>query len=181
MGTKGGGFEWDVARSLSLWLTKDEDDGQLVRSRSSGAWATQRRKRGKSGVKTQLGDLAAAGPDVAPLVAKFLRCFFVECKAYKGEPNLWALFRCDDEDCKAKLVLWWIKASEQASAASARSPLLIMRRNYQPTLIASPFGLTLSAIKVGVHWGDYDLCLEPFDALLEMDPEEAMRLSGYAG
>lgn len=179
MGTKGGGFEWDVCRALSKWLTHGKDDGQLVRSRSSGAWATVRAKQKKSGIKTQLGDIAAAGPEAHENVNLFLSNWFVECKAYKDEPNLYALFRCEDE-CKAKLVQWWIKATEQAYEANHRSPMLIVKRNRQPILVVTEHGLdAISDIRMRITWTDYDFVMQPFADMLAMDELDFLKWAHY--
>jgi len=135
MGTKGGGWEWGVARRLSLWLTGGQDDSQLVRSRGSGSWATQRHKRNKR-TGTQVGDLA----DNGPAGEQFLETYMVECKAYKDEPDLYRLWT----HTNPVLIGWWRKAVQEATEHNL-VPLLVAKRNFRPPLVATPPGLLLGA------------------------------------
>lgn len=167
MGTKGGGWEWDVARKLSSWLTEGADDSQLIRSRASGAWATQRRKRGKK--PRHPGDIAPADVnDMAEMVAWFCGRFLTECKAYKNEPDWWPLFR--EGGKPPVLIRWWAKAVEEAKRHGL-SPLLIVRRNNRPAVVVSVGPLLANpAAYMVVHYHSYNFSVMPLWNLLDSNP-----------
>lgn len=64
---KGGQFERDTCRLLSLWWSKGKRDDVLWRTAGSGARATMRRKRGLT-TANSCGDIAALDAEGKPLV-----------------------------------------------------------------------------------------------------------------
>jgi len=68
---KGGQFERDFSRQLSLWWTKGERDDIFWRTAGSGARATVRTKKGKS-TAGQYGDITATDPDGKLLIDNIL-------------------------------------------------------------------------------------------------------------
>lgn len=135
--TKGGGWEWKSARGLSAWLTGGETH-HLVRSQTSGAWVTSRTRAGKKVGATHAGDIAPEGPDAHPNVLLFCSSFYIECKAYRNQPNWWSLLRGP----KPKVLEWWRVAQEQAQEHGDREPLLILKRNNYPPVVGHNLGLT---------------------------------------
>lgn len=125
--TKGGGWEWKTARALSVWLTGGEDQ-HLIRAHSSGGWATSRARRDQAVGTSHTGDVAPVGPEAHENVRVFCERFYVECKAYKNEPNWWRLFRNDD----APVWKWWKEALRQSAEYEDRRPILILKRNNRP-------------------------------------------------
>lgn len=65
--TKGGQFERDISRQLSLWWTEGREDSAFWRSSQSGGRATQRAKVGKSTLNAA-GDLCAQNAEAQKLL-----------------------------------------------------------------------------------------------------------------
>ena len=116
---KGGGFERQVAKLLSLWITAGRAEDALWRSSMSGGRATIGR-----GKVRQAGDICAVAPEGHALVDRF----FIECKAYKklGIPEF--LLRTT-----GTLATFW-KIAVRESAKYGREPMLIARQNALPVL-----------------------------------------------
>ena len=68
--SKGSSFEREVCKELSLWWTNQEADDIFWRSHTSGARATQRKKKGKT-TYGQDGDVTATHPCGQPLLDFF--------------------------------------------------------------------------------------------------------------
>lgn len=64
---KGGTFENEVCRELSLWISEGKRDDLFMRSQSSGGRFTQRRKSGKD-TAYQGGDITFSDPLGEPLI-----------------------------------------------------------------------------------------------------------------
>lgn len=64
---KGGAFEREIARQLSLWWSGGAADDWFWRSSQSGGRATSRAKKGKTTMNA-CGDLAAQGPEAQKLL-----------------------------------------------------------------------------------------------------------------
>jgi hypothetical protein len=72
---KGGSFENEVCRELSLWFTNGERDDAFCRSDGSGSRFTKRIKKGKD-TANQGGDISFCYPDGEQLI----KIWCVECK-----------------------------------------------------------------------------------------------------
>jgi len=72
---KGGSFERELSRQLSLWWSGGQDDSWFWRSSQSGGRATQRAKKGKSTTNAS-GDIAAQCHEAQ----KLLDCLTLELK-----------------------------------------------------------------------------------------------------
>ena len=59
---KGGNFERDICKALSLWYTYGEDDNIFWRTSGSGNRATVRTKKGQK-TKYDYGDITFSNPD----------------------------------------------------------------------------------------------------------------------
>lgn len=133
--SKGGGWEWKSARGLSRWLA-DGEDHHLIRANNSGAWATSRARAGKTLGTSHAGDVAPVGPEAHERVIRFCELFYVECKAYKKEPNWWKMLL----NTNGPVWRWWAEALEKAEAHGHRMPLLILKRNQRPPVVGHGFG-----------------------------------------
>jgi hypothetical protein len=134
---KGGAFERETAKALSLWLTAGKDDTQLIRALSSGGWATKRTVRGSAapGDWRQLGDLAPNGV----VGDQFRKRYAVECK-HRKEIDIGYDWLRHTADRKADTFMtWWTKLVRESAACDLR-PLLIFRQNHQETLVALTLG-----------------------------------------
>ena len=78
---KGGEFERNLSRQISLWWSGGQDDSWFWRSSQSGGRATQRAKKGKS-TTNAAGDIAAQCHEAQ----KLLDCLTLELK--RGYPNI---------------------------------------------------------------------------------------------
>jgi len=119
---KGGGFEIQICRRLSLWITGAEKPEIFWRSASSGAKATVDRKKK---VSTKMnGDIMAIDPRGEWLT----KHFFIECKFYKD-------IRFEDlVKKKGQLYEFWKKCLLESEEANLK-PLLIFKRNMSRTYI----------------------------------------------
>lgn len=117
---KGSDFERLIARKLSLWIQGAEKPELFWRSASSGAAATQSRKRGQS--SNMNGDLVA----IAPAGQFFTNIFSLECKHY-ADYSLDEFLKPIQGDIK----LWWAQCCRDAQHAN-KLPFLIFRKNNSP-------------------------------------------------
>lgn len=114
---KGGLYEREIAKRLSLWVTDGECDDLFWRSAMSGG-------RGTLGVsKNAVGDICAIDPRGAPLCQEL----FFECKHLK-EVSLDQTVRG-----KGEINAFWIKTVHSAKKHQ-RFPVLIVKRNNLPDL-----------------------------------------------
>lgn len=138
--TKGGAFERRCAKMLSLYLTADETDAELIRSVSSGGWARRKVR--------QVGDLAPNGE--AGL--EFRLVYGVECKNRQSWE--WRHFWTSDDP---PLVQWWRKHRGECEEAGL-VPLMIFTRNYEPLYLMYPADLDRGIwpmwdIQLTLHFG----------------------------
>jgi hypothetical protein len=82
---KGNSFERQIAKQLSLFLSKGERDDLVWRNTSSGARFTNRFKKGMQ-TENQSGDISYTHELSIPFFTKFN----VECKAYQ-DIKLWSI------------------------------------------------------------------------------------------
>lgn len=122
-GPKGGAFEREICKRLSLWVTNGESADVFRRSAMSGGKATVQRKSGLVNVM-ESGDVCAVDPRGYPFVA----ANFIELKHYKNL-GIARGFLCQTND----LYQFWVKAVEEARSYGKR-PLLVARQNLYPTI-----------------------------------------------
>lgn len=124
---KGGNFERNFSKQLSLWLSNGEHDDWCWRSASSGARATQRGKQGKT-TQGGSGDLTFVHEAAAP----FFNLFSVELKVGYNDTN--PLMEIDSSskthDFRANLN----QAMRDAKLAG-KEPLLIFKRDRMSTCV----------------------------------------------
>jgi hypothetical protein len=157
---KGSGFERELCRKLSLWVSGGKSKDLFWRSSQSGGRATTLRKKGGE-LNHQAGDLAAIHPDGFA----FADTFFVEAKSYKRlDLDLLVYGR-------GKLVAMWKKCCKQGWKCK-KMPLMIVKENARRALVFLPllsgcFGPVLLASFPNVgFWTAY------LDNLLRLDPED---------
>lgn len=114
---KGGRYEREIAKQLSLWLTNDDSNSELIRSVSSGGWKFRKNR--------QVGDLAPNGPKGD----EFRSLFGIECK--NREDFSWKHYWTSEDP---QLFKWWRQVAEECEDAEL-IPMLIYRKNYVPDLI----------------------------------------------
>jgi hypothetical protein len=151
---KGGAFERDVCKRLSLWVTDGASADAFARSAMSGGKATVQLKRGKVNVM-QSGDICA----VDPRGYRFVETNFVEVKHYK-DLGIARGFVCET----GKLANFWRKAVREA-AKYDKCPLLVARQNLYPTLVI------IEARYEGIFKGDVLIELPRWGALVYLFDE----------
>lgn len=140
---KGGQFERDFSRQLSLWWTNGERDDIFWRTAGSGARATVRSKKGKT-TAGQYGDITATDPDGKLLIDNILfelkngypdaeiEKLINYGKATKGTDlySKW-IDKCD-KSCKDSGIPGWAIIHKRAG----REPLVTMNQNAYWSFIA---------------------------------------------
>lgn len=110
---KGGQFERDFSRSLSLWWTNGERDDIFWRTAGSGARATVRTKKGKT-TAGQYGDITATDPDGKILIDKIL----FELKNGYPDAEIEKLINYGKKSQGTDLYSKWIEKCEKSCKAS---------------------------------------------------------------
>ncbi len=155
---KGGEWERQVCRKLSLWISEGQSDDLLWRSAMSGGRATIGLAKGiKRG--SQAGDISA----VTSLGEQFIGVFIVECKFYKDLQVLQGI--CKDTGL---LYQFWSTLVEQARMFN-KLPLLVVRQNNMPPFcLISYAGLEVcnllkgNVIAVLPRWPSYMVLFDCF-------------------
>lgn len=144
--SKGGSFENEVAKILSLWYSQGSRDDLFMRSQSSGARFTQRKKKGKD-TAYQGGDITFSDPLGEPLIKRWN----IEAKTgYSGRKKInigneneikiemrrWDVLDFIDSKQKEPVLLkMWNQCTRDADLTD-REPILIFRRNNRSPCIA---------------------------------------------
>lgn len=145
---KGGNFEREISKQLSLWFTDGKSELGFYRTAGSGGRATSRH-RGKKEVKQEdFGDIKAETDECKP----FTDFFCIELKtgyatkskstAKKHEGNQviklnnWAILdELDSRKEKSQFITFWEQVVRDADLTN-REPLLIFRREQKYPCIA---------------------------------------------
>lgn len=161
---KGSGFERDIAKKLSLWVSDGERTDIFWRSAGSGSKATV------TGEETQSGDICA----VHELGRPFVKKFFTEIKFYRNLNLPGLIFgQLKRSGTTSGVTDFWIKTREQAEKFN-KLPLLIMKQNNLPILLGVSaetlyqFKAAWGNIVVGLaRFPQYNLVVLDFDSLLK--------------
>lgn len=165
---KGAGFERDMSRGLSGWLSNGERGDLFWRSAMSGGRATVAQKNNIV-YAAQAGDLSAIHPLGAPLIA----LFSVECKAYAKLYYDNIVFGAD-----RGVRSMWINHSVDAVRYD-KLPMLICKENYKPpTVILDRKGACIifnhsfkrMDYRLKLHCPELDLYLYKYSDMIAADP-----------
>lgn len=127
---KGSGFERELAKTLSLWISSGKTDDIFWRSSASGGRATQRAKVGKQ--TRGHGDLVAGltgDADLDETVSKFSRLVTIEAKRGYSTANPYTIM---DRREDAAIQMWesfFSQADREATQAGTYGWLIIAMRN----------------------------------------------------
>jgi hypothetical protein len=127
--SKGGNFEREIAKELSLWWSDGEREDIFYRSHSSGGRFTVRNKAGKD-TALQGGDITASDPKGEPLV----KAWSIEIKTGYGKKTKAGMTRWDTLDLldsqqkETVIEKMWNQCCRDAELTN-REPVLIFRRN----------------------------------------------------
>lgn len=140
---KGGSYENEVAKALSLFWTNYERDDVFGRSDSSGARFTQRRKKGKD-TANQAGDITFNDSLGESLIA----AWSIECKTGYGDKKKikvggevkkidlrWDILDFLDSTQKEPVLEKFWRQCKKDADLSGREPVLIFRRNRRKSCI----------------------------------------------
>lgn len=171
---KGGAFERLVGRKLSSWLTRGDDDTQLIRSTSSGGWA--RGRKAPEGWR-HAGDLAPNGTRGE----EFVKRVATECKDRdRGrEFDWWRIFSGEPND--GNIMGWWAQAV--GAAGDKLMPCIVAHAQFRPVVIGFPTDFVLSFLVVAdecpslafTHGELEPVMFIPFDYFLTIDPDDFLR------
>lgn len=139
---KGGSFERDMCKSLSIWWSRGIRDDIFWRTAGSGARATQRAKQGKI-TSLSYGDVTSNHPFGKTLLDQFvieIKRGYTSEKSKKSKRFI-SLLDMIDTNCKQKtkplLVEWWNEL--ERDILNTQSPnmrgLLICRRDRRQSFI----------------------------------------------
>lgn len=140
---KGGEFEREVCKMLSVWWTDGERSDVFWRTAGSGARATVRRKAGQETANSN-GDIGALDPIGEPLISNCLfelkRGYNPTTKKKSGEKtnNNWSVQDAMDRLPSSKPSIFeqfWEKVCEEADHLG-RSPFLIFQKDRRQKMIA---------------------------------------------
>lgn len=123
MSAKGGAFEREISKKLSLWWSEGKRDDIFWRSSQSGGRATFRGKKGKDTFGSH-GDIAALDPIGAPLIKLF--CFELKTGKSHGAPE--DLIYRKMPNGKSKFEKTLAQANASTKAAKAGWWILICRK-----------------------------------------------------
>lgn len=144
---KGGDFEREVARELSLWFTQKERDDIFYRSHGSGGRFSARYKTGKD-TALQGGDITCSDPIGEPLI----KAWNIECKTgysrkrkkvdtskkitrRKTEITNWCLLdMIDSHIAIPNFKGFWEQCCDDAFK-TRRNPVLVFRRPFKVSCV----------------------------------------------
>jgi hypothetical protein len=136
---KGGGFEREICKTLSLWISEGKEDAVFWRSSQSGGRATLQARRGQRVSTTMLGDISA----IHPLGHSLTDLFFMECK-FRKSMKLHLMFA----NGVSALADWWITCRLEARRAR-RHPLMFAKQNHGYILVC----MSAEAMRIfGMAW-----------------------------
>jgi len=140
---KGGEFERQICKKLSLWVSNNLQDDLFWRSAMSGGRATIRRKKGKETASGH-GDITAVTPEGNKLTDYFV----IECKSYKSLGFDSHLYN------KGPLAGIWDKLKNETP--KGKKPILILKENCRPILIGLSFNCP-GLVCLAVYWSNLHL------------------------
>ncbi len=140
---KGGEFERNICKKLSLWISEGKRDDLFWRSAMSGGRATVGFKKGIKR-NTQIGDISS----IDPLGNKLTDKFVLECKFYKNIHLQSMLFGIPKNN---SIYEFWITLNKQAKKVD-KHPILIIKQNGMPALMGLTQGNFQKILKE-----DYDI------------------------
>jgi hypothetical protein len=135
---KGSGFEREICKKLSLWVSEGNSDDLFWRSAMSGGRATVRTKKGQKTASGQ-GDITAVTTEGNKLTDHFV----IECK------NMKTLGLDSHVYDQGPLAGIWNKLKNETP--KNKKPMLIFKENRRPILIGLPFNCP-GLVCLAVYW-----------------------------
>lgn len=138
---KGAGFERQVCKHLSLWITQGKSSDEFWRSAMSGGRATLLARAGKKAANAA-GDITATGKAGHLLTDHF----YLECKNYANLHILNFVLSMGS----GNLEKFWHETNVQ-SRVHDKAPMLIAKQNMLPTIVIA-FQKDLLKRDYDDHW-----------------------------
>lgn len=132
---KGGSFEREICKKLSLWISGGKNDSIFWRSAMSGGRATLQFKKGINN-KSQICDISA----IDPLGEKLLNKTIIECKSYRCLHVDSFIFNYSLKT--DNIYNFWSKLLKIAYKVN-KIPILICKQNKNKSLIILPYCVTI--------------------------------------
>lgn len=150
--SKGGAFEREICKRLSLWWSEGKRDDIFYRTSASGARWTARKKAGKS-TANEHGDMGYTDPSGKKLCDRWIvemKTGYAKRRTVSGRTQWCVLDILDGTEKAPTLVEFWNQVTEGA-AYTGREPVLIFRRNMKQACIA--FRLLYFTNRLVDHFG----------------------------
>jgi hypothetical protein len=168
---KGFGFERDLCKLFSLWLSRGAERDLFERNVSSGgAFTSSVQRGGKRGVP---GDLMS----VHPLSYEFLQYFTIEAKFWKDLGLDRALWNPEEELSRV------IRKQEEIGKSSKRIFLLVAKQNRRVPLVFTTaaagqeiFDALIPGLESHMLWCGRIFVFR-FDHLMTADPDQVVKLA----
>lgn len=151
---KGGGFEREVSKRLSLWWSAGKTDNLFWRTPNSGGQATVREKKGIYSYHGH-GDISYRHPSGKKLIDMFAietkRGYNKgEFKGGKNSPSSFQVLLDAKKHVKAGMFETWLFQAEKAAKnAKAKSWLLIHRPDGRRDMVYMPFDIADLLFRIG--------------------------------
>jgi hypothetical protein len=153
---KGSGFERQLCKMLSTWISEGKTDDVFWRTAGSGGRATVRAKKNKESARSMHGDILAnaTGDAALDLLAKqFLEIVTIEAKAGYSNATPYQVF---DKRPTAKLQTWetfFVQAARECTQAKTFGWLIISKRNLAQEVVWMPDNVLKLLRKVEPSFG----------------------------
>ncbi len=124
---KGGGYEGEISKEFSLYLTHMKTEDGVWRTESSGARATQKQKAKQKLIRPDMfGDITYTVPETK----YWFDIFSIECKTGYPKTSFWQHFT----DVEFGVQEFWQQALDDADKAK-KNPMLIYRKKYRSWIV----------------------------------------------
>ena len=159
---KGGSFERNVSKQLSLWRTEGSRDNIYWRAISSGGKFTVEEKKGVHSNKRHIGDLTS----IDPLGDWLIDYFAFECKRYENLYMEDIVYGPPTPEKPRGLIAFWQKHIA-LSKAHNKVPIMLVKEDYKPAIVVLEPIVLLEFFRnsEGLKFGNKDIKVFDFDNL----------------
>lgn len=144
--SKGGAYEREVVKLLSLWWTRGERDDVFWRTSGSGARATVRKRKGRDTFGQQ-GDVQA----IDPIGQTFLQLHTIEIKRGYKDATPADFFDCPPTSRPKEFEKWIMQAVLESKSAKTPYWVIISKRDKRVPLMTVPAALALELKSAGAY------------------------------
>jgi hypothetical protein len=138
---KGGAYEREICKQLSLWWSHGKDDDIFWRTASSGGRATQRSKKGKTTFGNH-GDIQASNPIGQPLIDRIA----IEIKRGYSKAQVGDLVDAAAAPKSSDFLGFIEQAHRSAKEAGVPYWMIIHKRDRREAMVYMPYSLWSAGI-----------------------------------